>query len=173
MIVDLEHVRSEVEFDLTLATHALDRGPLERIEVPAARLTGCVRPGARGFELEARLVARLGLTCSRCLATYEDELTAEVELLLVREADAPAEDDAEDDGVERFPAPGGKVELESVAVEQIYLSLPLKPLCRADCRGLCPTCGGNRNRIECACRREAVDPRLLPLREFKGKIGES
>jgi len=48
--------------------------------------------------------------------------------------------------------------------EQCYLSLPMKPLCRPDCRGLCPQCGTNLNRGACACRREWDDPRLTALK---------
>jgi len=175
MIIDLEQVRGEVGFDLTFGPRELDRGPLERIELPEARITGSVRRGPRGFELEARLTAQLGLACSRCLAPYAETLSTAVALVLVSAAgglDGPP-DGADDDDAECYDAPGGKVELEALAVEQVYLSLPAKPLCRDDCRGLCPTCGGNRNRIECACRREAGDPRFLPLREFKGKNGAS
>ena len=47
---------------------------------------------------------------------------------------------------------------------------PLKRLCREDCRGLCPTCGRNRNTDDCACPapEEPVDPRLEPLRKLVG-----
>ena len=44
-------------------------------------------------------------------------------------------------------------------------------LCRPDCRGLCPTCGVDRNRLECACRTEEPDPRLAPLLEIRRKLG--
>jgi uncharacterized protein len=52
--------------------------------------------------------------------------------------------------------------------EQFYLALPMKPLCREDCKGLCPICGVNRNRETCSCRSEWVDPRMEALRKLKG-----
>jgi hypothetical protein len=61
----------------------------------------------------------------------------------------------------------GGADLSEIAAEQIYLGLPLKPVCKNDCRGLCPVCGVNRNLEECACVGEEIDPRLAPLLAFK------
>jgi uncharacterized protein len=51
--------------------------------------------------------------------------------------------------------------------EQFYLSLPMKPLCRQDCRGLCTVCGTNLNRETCDCKRDWEDPRLDVLRKLR------
>ena len=48
--------------------------------------------------------------------------------------------------------------------EQLYLALPMKPLCREDCRGLCAECGANLNLTTCGCARRWEDPRLAGLR---------
>jgi uncharacterized protein len=53
--------------------------------------------------------------------------------------------------------------------EQFYLALPMKPLCRADCKGLCPMCGTNLNRGTCDCKREWKDPRLSALKELRDR----
>jgi DUF177 domain-containing protein len=47
------------------------------------------------------------------------------------------------------------------------LALPMKPLCRPECRGLCPVCGGNRNLTECRCETRVTDPRLAPLEALR------
>jgi uncharacterized protein len=47
--------------------------------------------------------------------------------------------------------------------EQFQLTLPMKPLCAQACRGLCPQCGTNLNRSQCACKPVWVDPRLAAL----------
>ncbi len=47
--------------------------------------------------------------------------------------------------------------------EQFYLALPMKPLCREDCQGLCVVCGANLNRATCDCKLEWDDPRLAAL----------
>jgi uncharacterized protein len=51
--------------------------------------------------------------------------------------------------------------------EQFYLALPMKPLCREDCKGLCPQCGTNLNTGSCECGPALEDPRLAPLKQLK------
>jgi uncharacterized protein len=58
------------------------------------------------------------------------------------------------------------VDLNELLREQFYLALPMKPLCRDDCRGLCPECGANRNTDACACEPAWEDPRLAPLKRL-------
>ena len=72
-----------------------------------------------------------------------------------------------------FEIQEGKLPLDAVAAEQVYLEMPQKPLCDESCAGLCPTCGINRNRLECACRVEDVDPRLQALQEIRDRMSES
>ncbi len=57
--------------------------------------------------------------------------------------------------------------LADVLKEQVLLALPLKVICRSDCRGLCPSCGANLNHEECRCETHATDPRLAPLARLK------
>ena len=75
-----------------------------------------------------------------------------------------------DDEASILVAPEGKIGLEDVATEQLYLNLPLKPICSPACKGLCPECGTNRNLGACECVTEDVDPRLAPLLPFKKKL---
>jgi uncharacterized protein len=49
------------------------------------------------------------------------------------------------------------------------LALPMKPLCRADCQGLCPACGANRNVAPCTCAPKPPDPRLAVLRDLASR----
>jgi uncharacterized protein len=57
-----------------------------------------------------------------------------------------------------------QIDLIELLREQFYLALPMKPLCREDCRGLCPQCGVNRNTGTCECAPGWDDPRLAPLK---------
>jgi uncharacterized protein len=54
--------------------------------------------------------------------------------------------------------------LQEMIQEQIYLAIPMKFLCEADCRGLCPHCGVNLNEVECGCATEQIDPRWASLK---------
>ncbi len=59
-----------------------------------------------------------------------------------------------------------RLDLTRLLRENVLLNLPLQPLCRADCRGLCPHCGVNLNESSCQCRVQETDPRLLPLQHL-------
>jgi uncharacterized protein len=76
----------------------------------------------------------------------------------------------EDEEVLRFDCPEGKANLVELVAEQIYLALPLKPVCRADCKGLCPHCGANRNEASCGCQADWIDPRLAPLQRLRDDL---
>jgi uncharacterized protein len=62
--------------------------------------------------------------------------------------------------------------LREVAMEQIQLSIPMKPLCHEQCLGLCPTCGANRNREDCQCEATIGDERWGALREIRQQIAK-
>ena len=59
------------------------------------------------------------------------------------------------------------ISLRHLALEQIQLSISMKPLCDEKCLGLCPQCGVNRNRETCACETSVVDERWGALREIQ------
>jgi uncharacterized protein len=61
----------------------------------------------------------------------------------------------------------GRIDLSHMVVEQIVLALPMKPLCKPDCRGLCALCGANRNLESCDCAPEESDPRWAPLKTLQ------
>jgi uncharacterized protein len=63
------------------------------------------------------------------------------------------------------------VDLEPLVREAILLELPLAPLCREDCPGLCPTCGADLNEGPCACRPDDRDPRWAALDLLRGDVG--
>ena len=60
-----------------------------------------------------------------------------------------------------------QIDLNELLREQFYLALPMKPLCRDDCAGLCSQCGTNLNTGTCQCTSQWDDPRLAPLKELK------
>ena len=95
--------------------------------------------------------------CRRCLRHIEEPMTIEVsELYQVNVEDPDA-----------YPIPGDQVSLAPMVRENLLLSVPLAPLCRPDCAGLCPTCGINRNEATCECEGPPADPRWAALDQLK------
>jgi uncharacterized protein len=137
------------------------------------------------FLLKGRLTATLQLSCGRCLAPFPLPVDTTVDLTYIPER--PPVVAAKDDV--KAPAKGAKVptveeeevelqdedldtayyrdhvlDLAEMLREQFYLALPMQPLCRPDCQGLCPNCGIDRNVETCQCKTEWVDPRLSVLK---------
>lgn len=178
MFLDINTIgREKVFIDEHLDLPALEWAAGEALEVLRVRLKGEAAREGRGVELIARLDARLEVACSRCLEAFTFDVNVDVKRILIAE---PADGDettprvpVDDDDEETLRVPGGRALLEDVAAEQIYLSLPLKPVCSTACKGLCPQCGANRNIGTCGCRSEDIDPRLAPLLEFKRRSESS
>ncbi|MFQ5723317.1 MAG: DUF177 domain-containing protein [Terriglobia bacterium] len=138
-------------------------GPL-RVDL-AAELEGAQ------IHIAGRLVVRLEFTCARCLEPVVREMAPRFDLLY-RPVSTITRD--EEIGLGRESLEVGfyvrdGVFLADVVAEQVHLALPMKVVCREECRGLCPGCGANRNREKCRCGPRAVDPRLAPLAEWAGR----
>jgi uncharacterized protein len=86
------------------------------------------------------------------------------------EDEEPAADsegaEVRDEDLDTFAFDGEKIDLEPVFREQFVLAVPFAPLCREDCKGLCPQCGIDRNSGTCSCEKP-IDPRLAALKGLK------
>jgi len=65
------------------------------------------------------------------------------------------------------------LETDPILIEQLQLNVPMKPLCRADCRGLCPDCGADLNAGACSCAETRADPRWGSLAALKSRLQET
>jgi uncharacterized protein len=170
MFIDINEIGCEgISFDEQLDLSSVTGGDPDNLRVVTARIVGNVTPGDLGAILTARLDAVVELACSRCTEPVEVRLTPAFRLTLVPEAVefAAGETRIEEEDASLFSTREGKADLVQIATEQIYLDLPLKPVCRKGCRGLCPRCGANRNTTDCGCADENVDPRLAALLQFR------
>ena len=121
------------------------------------------------FRLVGTVGTRLELSCSRCLEPFALPIDSAFDLrYLPVEAEA-VEDDREVSGedLDASVYRDDRIDLNELLREQFYLALPMKPLCREECAGLCPLCGVNRNTGTCACAPQWEDPRLAPLKGLK------
>jgi uncharacterized protein len=121
------------------------------------------------YRLSGRLTAELELTCSRCLESFTTPVATDFDLSYVPRAENAGEGELEveeDDLSTAFYA-DDQIDLGQLIAEQLQLALPMKPLCRDGCRGLCPQCGTNLNSGTCQCKPTWTDPRLDALRGLK------
>jgi uncharacterized protein len=121
------------------------------------------------FRLVGTVRADLELTCSRCLEAFPVAVDASFDLRYLPASDISSEPEREvaDEDLDTSYYRDDRIDLNELLREQFYLALPMKPLCREDCRGLCPHCGANLNTAACACAATWEDPRLATLKALK------
>lgn len=105
------------------------------------------------------------LVCSRCLSPYPCSLSLDIEEEYVPTVDvfsgaplSPLEEPGSFTIDERHT-----LDLTEAIRQYLALTIPMKPLCREECAGLCPNCGGNLNQEPCGCPQPQVDPRWSEL----------
>jgi len=144
--------------------HTTDFRQVEPLEVHAEAdlVEGQIR-------VTGELQTRLEMTCARCLEPVTEEVSREFDLFYRPATSITREEEVrlklDDTEIAFFEGDG--LFLADVLAEQVLLAIPMKVICRSDCRGLCPHCGANLNTDECRCESHASDPRLAPLARLK------
>lgn len=146
---------------------------------PVGSLEVSLRLSKEGDEvgLAGEVSGRVVRTCVKCLESFPFDIATSFSLKLVRggarsgmEGHGELELKASDLDVETFD--GEHVDIAAVVYEQLILSLTAYPVCRTDCKGLCPECGAELNREGCRCGKEKpIDPRLAALARFRKPAG--
>jgi uncharacterized protein len=117
-----------------------------------------------GILVSGTVQATLSMRCARCLKEFEQVCGVDVHELFVVEPDPDTDD---------YPLdPEGLVDLDQMVRDAIGIELPFSPLCRPDCQGLCPVCGGDRNAGECPGHVE-VDPRWAALEKLAPMLDDN
>lgn len=116
--------------------------------------------------VQGRLAARLVLSCGRCLEPFSLAVDQPLELFcLPHRPDQEEEDEVELTERDMVVAyyRDRQVDLGEMVREQFYLAVPMKRLCAEGCKGLCPSCGANRNRQSCDCVLAPAEKHLASL----------
>jgi len=102
----------------------------------------------------------LKFSCARCLDEFYRHFAVPMNLVIkLVPAEQISDEDATEDEFILYPLSRDAYNLDRQVRDLISLEVPMKPLCREDCAGLCPQCGTNLNENRCDCRRSEVDPR--------------
>ena len=154
--------------DRTLQASALPAEDDYKIVGPVALEATATKDKAK-VRIAGHATTMLELACSRCLEGYRVPVDAEFDLMFLPAADAPGAGEADevelaDEDINTAFYRDGVIDLGELMHEQFYLTLPMKPLCREDCKGMCPVCGANWNETSCACNNRWEDPRLAGLK---------
>jgi uncharacterized protein len=142
-------------------------GEFRQLEPLTVRATAELLDGQ--IRVAGHLQTRIELTCSRCLEAISEELSRDFDLYYRPVASIAREEEVhlKQDDTEVGFFQGSGLFLADVLAEQVNLAIPMKVICRSDCRGLCPQCGANLNSEDCRCESHTTDPRLAPLSRVK------
>ena len=102
----------------------------------------------RGYRLTGEISIPFFEVCDRCLVEFTDQNTTEFTILLTYDAELAA---MENDNVIWFGDAKNTVDIGPVIRDLVLVEEPFKKICRADCNGICPHCGANRNQENCDC----------------------
>jgi len=160
-----------VRFDVSSLTKArlgasltlnVDTGPQSLNDLEVDFLCGNIRATRvqDGLLVQGTVESQLRLECVRCLETFALPIALDLEETFRLPGVTPKAD------TPYAVSASGWLDLTPLLREQGWLSIPMKPLCRPDCKGLCPQCGANRSLAPCTCESTRVDPRLEALREL-------
>ena len=124
-------------------------------------------------EVEGQVRVTATVPCSRCLEPVALPLAARFAVTFSKTPTAVTDEEsgeevelsAEDLGL--IPFSGDEIDLTEAIQEQVVMALPLQPLCRLDCRGLCPQCGTDLNNETCQCEPEVFNGRFGKLKDLK------
>ena len=121
-----------------------------------------------GVAISGRLQGDVSVICSRCLGEIALDVSHDFFYeCLPAEAMEEEKEELSRDSVDIHYYTGGEIDITALVQEQLALALPMRPLCKEDCKGLCPKCGANLNKGDCGCKKEAVDLRFAALKKLK------
>jgi uncharacterized protein len=173
MQLDLAKIRQPRQsFSRTFQPAEVSMGDDDAYRVVApVRLEFDIHKDKDRFRLEGNVTTELELACGRCLEPFRllVDQAFDLQYLPQTEASTEAETEVADGDLETSYYRDEQIDLNELLREQFYLALPMKPLCREDCRGMCAHCGTNLNTGTCDCEPAWEDPRLAPLRELKSR----
>ena len=113
----------------------------------------------QGLLLQGDFCVKMDLECVRCLDVYQQTVTWSFTDLYAFDIRSISESNL-------LVPEDGQIDLEPLLREYALLEVPIQPVCRPDCKGLCPECGENRNRVDCGHTAPGSDSPFTVLKDL-------
>jgi len=175
-VLDLKDLeQGKVSFGGVSNPGELDFGAENVRQATPMRWQAVAERAGEEIRITGSLEVVMEMGCSRCLEPARCELSRNFDLYF-RETDEHLVDEEEielnEEDTRTAFFSGTQLMLGEVLREQALLALPMKALCSAECKGLCPVCGANLNQTTCHCSQERFSPHMDQLAEIKRKLEE-
>lgn len=135
-----------------------------------AQVAGRISRKRQRVHVQGTITAEVEVHCDRCLAPMTVPVKTEFDVSYdpagMEEA---TENELQADDLATSVYSGDSLDLDELVREQLLLALPTRSLCRAECRGMCPTCGIDLNTQTCDCAQKEIDPRWAGLAALKDR----
>lgn len=122
------------------------------------KFEGVLRIAEDVYTLKGIATTEILLACSRCGEEYSYEVSIDI--------DERFSSTINDEDGEIISIDNDKIDLYQIIENNLILQLPIKTLCREDCKGICQQCGTNLNHDSCKCETDDIDPRLAKLKDL-------
>lgn len=112
---------------------------------------------------------RVRLSCSRCLSDFESDIDSSFTVFYSRSTGEPLDEEVElrEEDLVSATYEGDEIDFTPIIEEQVVMGLPLKPLCKEECSGLCSNCGTDLNTSSCSCDHSSVNLKFSALQNLK------
>ena len=119
--------------------------------------------------LDAELNLEANYQCDRCGRNYKAKVQNNYRMVYLFENEQEENDSF---NLTYLPIDADKIDIVNDVRDYALLAIPMKKLCKEDCKGLCPRCGKDLNEGNCNCAEKEVDPRWEPLEKLRNKLNK-
>lgn len=166
LLVQIEKIKNfigaEMQVDVSAQVDAANYGYEDFSLAAPLAFSGSARKLPEGINIIGVATSTLLAPCSLCGEICEIPVCVGIDALYSELGEKPDINGERD--IHSFT--GNTIDLVPEILGQLFLQLPMRLVCREDCRGLCPVCGANLNYQKCSCQEVEIDPRLEKLKEF-------
>ena len=161
----------DYQFEGSIEKHDLNERLVDANIFEPIKYSGRIYEELDGYYIELDIDYILETNCARCMIDVKRDLKASIYGKLEEYEDFYEE--VEEDGEiireiieEPVYLKNGILKLDDYVLMEIASSIPMKILCKEDCKGLCKKCGTDLNKGTCSCDTDFIDPRLAKLKDF-------
>ena len=129
-----------------------------------------IQKAGEEYFCQAEMKALVRLECARCLGEFTAELTGKTDFIVRSDAQLDSRRDGvyDDEDYVFLRGTDLRADITHIVNQTLVLATSMKPICSEECKGLCPTCGANRNVAPCDCSRKRIDGRWAGLEGLVG-----
>lgn len=147
---------SEFPFEITYEDDILERENFKVILKSPLKIRGTAYYGGEIVSVVGNISGIIEAQCSRCLIMFDYPMDIDFDEKFSKSTN-------ED---ENYPIVDNSIDLTDMVIENLIISMPLKPLCSEDCKGLCLNCGTNLNESKCDCEKDDINPKFAALKDL-------